>query len=81
VIAMTMRVKNVMTRTPCTIDPEASIATATAMMRDRRVRHLPVVTDAGELVVVGIVTERDVLKALAQTLPPVRGIDLDTYLW
>jgi acetoin utilization protein AcuB len=161
VIAMTMRVKNVMTRTLCTIDPEAPIATVTAMMRDRGVRHLPVVTAAGELVgmvsdrdfrdavfspafaerlspvarrrlrglsgtlenlkvkdvmtwdavttepdalvaqaaalmfegrfgslpvmekgkLVGIVTERDVLKALAQMLPPVRSIDLDTYLW
>jgi CBS domain-containing protein len=30
---------------------------------------------------VGIVTERDVLKALARTLVPVRGIDPDTYLW
>ena len=158
---MTTRVKDVMTRTPYTIDPEAPIATAAAMMRDRGVRHLPVVSDAGKLVgmisdrdvrdavfapafaerlsavarrrlqgltetvenlrvtdvmtwdavttepdallaqaaavmfegrfgslpvmqkgkLVGIVTEHDVLKALAQTLVPVRGIDPDTYLW
>lgn len=158
---MTTRVKDVMTRKPYTIDPDAPIETATAVMRDRGVRHLPVVNDAGKLVgmisdrdvrdavfapafaerlsaagrrrlrsltealeslrvkdvmtwnaittdpdallaqaaavmfegrfsslpvvqkgkLVGIVTERDVLKALAKTLPSVRGIDPDTYLW
>ncbi len=158
---MTTRVRDVMTRTPYTIDPEAPIATATAVMRERGVRHLPVVSDAGKLVgmvsdrdvrdavfapafaerlslvarrrlrgltgtlenmkvkdvmtwdavttepdallaqaaavmfegrfgslpvmekgkLVGIVTEYDVLKALARTLVPVRGIDPDTYLW
>jgi CBS domain-containing protein len=158
---MTTRVKDVMTRTPYTIDPEAPIGTATAVMRDRGVRHLPVVDEAGKLVgmvsdrdvrdavfapafaerlsqaarrrvrglnetldrlkvkdvmtwdamttepdallaqaaalmfegqisslpvvqkgkLVGIVTERDVLRALARTLPSVRGVDPDTYLW
>ena len=158
---MATRVKDVMTRQPYTVDPETPIATAIAVMRDRGVRHLPVVADAGELVgmlsdrdlrdavfapafaehlslvsrrrlrglsatleelrvrdvmtwdavtigaeallaqaaavmfegrfgslpvmeegkLAGIVTERDVLKALAQTLPSVRGIDPDTYLW
>jgi len=158
---MTTRVKDVMTRTPYTIDPEAPVATATAVMRDRGVRHLPVVSDEGKLVgmvsdrdvrdavfapafaerlslvarrrlrgltgtlenlrvkdvmtwdavttepdvvlaqaaavmfegrfgslpvmekgkLVGIVTEHDVLKALARTLVPGRGIDPDTYLW
>lgn len=158
---MTTRVKDVMTRSPYTVDPEAPIETATAVMRDRGVRHLPVVSDAGKLVgmisdrdvrdavfapafaerlsavarrrlrgltetvenlrvkdvmtwdavtteqdallaqaaavmfegrfgslpvmekgkLVGIVTEHDVLKALARTLVPVRGIDPDTYLW
>jgi acetoin utilization protein AcuB len=156
-----MRVKNVMTRTPVSIDPETPIATAAAVMRERSIRHLPVVADGDKLVgivsdrdirdalfapafaerlspvaqrrlrrlsgtletlrvrdvmtwdavtiepdalvaeaaalmfegrfgclpvlekgkLVGIVTERDVLKALAQALPPVRGVDLGTYLW
>jgi acetoin utilization protein AcuB len=158
---MAMRVKDVMTRDPITIDPEAPIATAVAMMREKGVRHLPVVDDTGRLAgmvsdrdlrdavfapaiaehlsqvarrrlrglsgavenlrvkdlmtwdavttgpgaslaqaaatmfegrfsslpvvdkgtLVGIVTERDVLRALGQTVPSVRGIDPDTYLW
>jgi len=30
---------------------------------------------------VGIITERDVLRALAATVPAIRGADPDTYLW
>lgn len=158
---MLTRVKDVMTRAPFTIDPEAPVETATAVMRERGVRHLPVVDDTGKLTgmvsdrdvrdavfapafaerlpasarrrlrsvaatleslkvkdvmtwggmtiepdtllaqaaavmfegrigslavvqkgrLVGIVTERDVLRALALTLPSVRGVDPDTYLW
>jgi acetoin utilization protein AcuB len=158
---MTTQVKDVMTRAPYTIDPDAPIETATAVMRERGVRHLPVVDDTGKLLgmvsdrdvrdavfapafaerlsasarrrlrsvagtlenlkvkdvmtwggmttepdallaqaaavmfegrigslavvqkgrLVGIVTERDVLRALALTLTPVRGVDPDTYLW
>jgi acetoin utilization protein AcuB len=158
---MTTRVKDMMTRAPYTIDPEAPAETATAVMRERGVRHLPVVDDTGKLMgmvsdrdvrdavfapafaerlsasarrrlrsvtgtlaslrvkdvmswggmttdpdallaqaaavmfeervgslavvkngrLVGIVTERDVLRALALTLTAVRGIDPDTYLW
>lgn len=156
-----MRVAGVMTRSPITIDPEAPLGTAMAVMKERAVRHLPVVDDAGRLVgmltdrdlrnaafapalaeylsrasqrrlrgvaesfeelrvrdamtwgvvtttpsaeaaqaaaimcearlgclpvvedgkLVGVVTERDLLKALAATLPPVKGFDPDTYLW
>jgi CBS domain-containing protein len=47
-------------------------------MFEGRFGSLPVM-DKDELV--GIVTERDVLRALAQTLPSVRGLDPDTYLW
>lgn len=155
-----MTVRDVMTKHPITIDPEAPLSTATAVMMERGVRHLPVVDDEGRLVgmisdrdvrsaafapvireylsastrrrlravgaalealrvkdvmtwdvvtvgaeapiaqaaavmfegqfgslavvadrkLIGIVTERDVLKALAATLPSVRGLDPDTYL-
>lgn len=154
-------VRDVMTRTPVTVDPEAPLATAAAAMRERQIRHLPVVDDAERLVgflsdrdlraavlapalleylppaarhrveklgqsleqlrvrdamtwdavtiapgapvaqaaalmfearigslavveagrLIGIVTERDVLRAIAATLPAVRGMDPDTYLW
>jgi len=156
-----MRVRDVMTRDPLTIDPEAPLGTAMAVMRDRGVRHLPVADDTGRLVgmitdrdlrsaafapalaeflsassrrrlrgmseglenlrvrdamtwdcvtiapdapvaqaaalmfegkigslpvvdggvLAGIVTERDVLKLLARALPPVRGLDPDSFFW
>ena len=56
-----MRVTDVMTRDPITIDPEAPIGTALAVMREQRVRHLPVVDDQGQLM--GIITDRDLRHA------------------
>jgi acetoin utilization protein AcuB len=56
-----MRVRDVMARNPITIDPEAPLETAVAVMLERRVRHLPVVDDQGRLV--GIVTDRDLRSA------------------
>ena len=73
-----LRVKDVMTWDAVTTRPEASLAQAAAVMFEGRFGSLPVV-EKDELV--GIITERDVLRALAQTLPSVRGIDPDTYLW
>lgn len=73
-----LRVKDVMTWDAVTTKPEASLAQAAAVMFEGRFGSLPVV-EKDELV--GIITERDVLRALAQTLPSVRGIDPDTYLW
>jgi CBS domain-containing protein len=66
VIAMTMRVKDVMTWDAVTTEPGALLAQAAALMFEGRFGSLPVM-EKGKLV--GIVTERDVLKALAQTLP------------
>ncbi|MEK7715328.1 MAG: CBS domain-containing protein, partial [candidate division NC10 bacterium] len=59
---MTMHVKDVMTRLPYTIDREAPVATAVAVMRDKSVRHLPVVDDAGRLL--GMVSDRDLRDAV-----------------
>lgn len=73
-----LRVRDVMTWDVVTIDPEAPLAQAAAIMVEGRFGSLPVV-DGGRLV--GIVTERDALRALARTLPPVRGMDPDTFLW
>jgi CBS domain-containing protein len=56
-----MKVREIMTRDPVTIDPEAPLGTAAAVMRERRIRHLPVLDEAGTLV--GIVTDRDVRAA------------------
>jgi acetoin utilization protein AcuB len=56
-----MTVKDVMTRNPITIDPEAPLATAMAVMRKEGIRHLPVIDDTGRLL--GIITDRDLRSA------------------
>ena len=73
-----LRVRDVMTWGPMTIRPEAAVAQAAAVMLTAGVGCLAVVDD-GQLC--GIVTERDALKALAATLPSVRGADPDDYFW
>ena len=73
-----LRVRDTMTWDAVTIGPAAPVAQAAALMFEGRFGSLPVV-EGGRLV--GIVTERDVLKALAKTLPSVRGVDPDTFLW
>ena len=65
-------VKNVMTENPLTLGPDAPLRQAVNLMRDRKIRHLPVVEDGGRLV--GMLTDRDVrhaalVPALAQHLP------------
>ena len=57
-----VKVADVMTARPMTIDPDAPIDTAVAVMHERRLRHLPVVDDTGRLV--GIVTDRDLRSAM-----------------
>jgi acetoin utilization protein AcuB len=73
-----LRVSHVMTWGAVTTGPEAPVAQAAAIMADRRVGSLPIVEGRR---LVGIVTEHDVLKALAATLPCIKGADPDTYLW
>jgi CBS domain-containing protein len=73
-----VRIGQVMTWQVVTVGPEAPLAQAAAIMAERRIGSLPVVDHAR---LVGIVTERDVFKALAATLPCVRGEDPDTYFW
>ncbi len=61
-----MKVKEVMTRDPITVDPEARLGTAIDVMRTKQIRHLPVVDDDGQFV--GIITDRDLRQA---TFAPV----------
>jgi CBS domain-containing protein len=49
-----------------TIAPDASLAAAWTAMRDRRIRHLPVIDPTGRLL--GIVTHRDLLSAAQSSL-------------
>lgn len=56
-----MKVKDVMSKHPITIAPEALVGSALDVMRTRHIRHLPVVDAAAALV--GIVTDRDLRHA------------------
>jgi acetoin utilization protein AcuB len=66
-----MKVKDVMTKHPITIDAAAPVGTALEVMRTRHIRHLPVLDDTEMLI--GIVTDRDLRHA---ALAPA----LDEYL-
>jgi acetoin utilization protein AcuB len=57
-----MNVREIMTRSPISIDPEAPLGTAIAVMVEQKIRHLPVVDDRGA--VVGIITDRDLRSAV-----------------
>jgi CBS domain-containing protein len=73
-----LRVKDAMTWGVVTTRPGASVAEAGAVMFERRIGSLPV-RENGKLV--GIVTERDIFKALMMAIHPVRGSDPDTFFW
>ena len=66
-----------MTWVVVTTNPDASLAHAALIMSERRVGSLPVV-DNGKLV--GMLTERDVLKALSKD-PAMRRFNLEGFLW
>jgi acetoin utilization protein AcuB len=55
-----MRVRDIMTENPLTVDSETSIVDAKKIMKENNIRRLPVV-DKGKLV--GMVTERMILEA------------------
>jgi acetoin utilization protein AcuB len=72
-----LRVRDAMTWDCVTTGPSASLGEAAARMADGRFGCLPVV-DGGRLI--GILTEHDVLRAIADQLPAIRG-DADDYFW
>ena len=62
-----LRVRDVMTRDPKTLGRNDQISLADDLMKQERIRHLPVLDDDGELV--GIVSQRDMFRgALAHAL-------------
>ena len=70
----TVRVRDVMTRPAVTFRQEMTVGAAVTAMRQRKIRHAPVVGDKGALV--GIVSDRDlrhvVLEpALAEEMEPL----------
>jgi acetoin utilization protein AcuB len=56
-----MYVKNIMRKDPVTIAPEASYLDARALVRERGVRHLPVIDKHNHMV--GLLTDRDIREA------------------
>jgi acetoin utilization protein AcuB len=57
---MKMRIRDVMTRNPVTVESETLVLDAERIMKENNIRRLPVV-DKGKLV--GIVTHHDLLAA------------------
>lgn len=55
-----MRMKDVMTRNPITVSPDTLVLQAQKIMKEKRIRRLPVV-DKGKLI--GIITKYDLLEA------------------
>jgi acetoin utilization protein AcuB len=55
-----MRIKDVMTKNPITVDSETLVIDAQKIMREKNIRRLPVV-DKGKLL--GIITKHDLLEA------------------
>jgi acetoin utilization protein AcuB len=64
-------VRSYMTPAPHTIAPQQTLADAHALMRDHRIRHLPVLRDGR---VVGIVSQRDLM--VLETLPDVNPAEV-----
>lgn len=61
-----MRIKEMMTKNPITVTPETLVLQAQKIMKEKKIRRLPVV-DKGKLV--GIVTKHDLLEAF----PLIKG--------
>jgi CBS domain-containing protein len=59
-----------MTTPPVTIGPGAPVAEAARLMRDRRVKRLPVINDTGLLI--GIISRADVLRVFARPDADIR---------
>lgn len=66
-------IKSVMTPFPHSVDLQASVVEAQVMMAEHNIRHLPCKRGV-ELV--GVVTDRDIKKALAKEQQPVNEVSL-----
>ncbi len=66
-----MRIKDMMTKDPITVQPETAVLDAVKIMKDHQIRRLPVV-EKGNLV--GIVAQSDLLEVLPPSSAPGRSI-------
>jgi len=67
-------VRDVMSRRPVTVGPDATLLDALVLMRGQKVSGLPVVDETGKLV--GVLSQRDVARTLksAGGIPEVTGL-------
>ena len=65
-----MTASDVMTPDPETLTPEATLSEVWELMRERRIRHVPVIEDG---ILVGMLSDRDVLFAAAEGRIDRRG--------
>jgi CBS domain-containing membrane protein len=56
-----LRVRDLMTKRIYVVGPELPVALVGSLMREKHLRHVPVVSDEGRLV--GLVSERDLLRS------------------
>ncbi|WP_243638061.1 CBS and ACT domain-containing protein [Rubrobacter taiwanensis] len=70
-----LRVRDSMTRDVATLGPEASVAQAWALCRERRIRHIPIV-EGGRLI--GLVSDRDLRDA---SPPRAAGGEENVFGW
>lgn len=69
-----VKIQDVMRSSVLTATPENLVTAVVQQMRERRVRHVPVVTEGKKLV--GILTDRDVRQAAASDEQPMAQYDL-----
>lgn len=67
------QVKNIMTKDVFTLNQHDSLSAAKDLMNLARIRHIPIVDDAGRFA--GLLTHRDILAA---TISELAGIDRET---
>jgi len=74
-----MVVRDYMSSPVVTVTPETSFQDALALLRQRKIRRVPVVDKAGNLV--GIITERDLLHAAPSPATSLSVWELNYLLW
>lgn len=70
-----MLIEEIMTKDVVTLTPSNTIEDAVRIMRENKIRHLPIITDNDE--VVGIFTDRDFKNLIPST--PIQATDVNLY--
>ena len=73
-----MLVQELMTKNPLTTSPEMSVPDALALMRQKKVRRLPVLDKTGKLV--GIVSDQDLLYASPSPATSLSGFEINSLI-